>query len=34
MHNISKPALFPSSDKEAPNILDLLDQAILSHWAP
>jgi len=25
---------FPSSDQEAPNLMDPLDRAILSHWAP
>jgi len=26
--------LFTFSGKEAPNLVDLLDRAILSHWAP
>ena len=29
-----KSAPFLSSDKEVPNLVDSLDQAILSHWAP
>jgi len=29
-----KPALLPSSGKEAPNLVDSLDQAILSNWIP
>jgi len=29
-----KPALFPSSGREAPNLVDCLDRAILSHWEP
>jgi len=29
-----KPAIFPFSDGEAPNLADLFDQAILSHWTP
>jgi len=29
-----KPVLFPSLVKEAPNLVDPLDQAILSHWMP
>jgi hypothetical protein len=29
-----KPALLPSLDTEAPNLVDPLDRAILSHWAP
>jgi hypothetical protein len=28
-----KPAVLPSSGKEAPNLVDPLDQAILSQWA-
>jgi len=28
-----KPALFPFLGKEAPTLVDPLDQAILSHWA-
>jgi hypothetical protein len=28
-----KPAVLPSSGKEAPNLVDPLDQAMLSHWA-
>jgi hypothetical protein len=35
MHNISfwKLALLMSSGKEAPTVVDPLEQAILSHWA-
>jgi len=29
-----KSALLPSSGKEAPNLVDPLDWAILSQWAP
>jgi len=29
-----KLASFLSSDKEAPNLVDALDQAIFSHWVP
>ena len=29
-----KPALFLSSDKDAPNLMDPLDPASLSHLAP
>jgi hypothetical protein len=29
-----KEALFPFSDEEAPNLVDTLDQIILSHWVP
>jgi len=28
------PAMFPSSGKEAPNVVDPLNRAILRHWAP
>ena len=29
-----KPGLFPLIGKEAPHLVDPLDQAILSYWAP
>ena len=29
-----KLAVLPSSGKEAPNLVDSLDRAILSHWVP
>jgi len=29
-----KPALLLSSGKEAPNLMDTLDQAILIYWTP
>jgi len=29
-----KPTLPPSSDKEAPNLVNPSDRTILSHWAP
>jgi hypothetical protein len=32
--NWIKPVLLPYSRKEAPNLVDTLDRAILSHWAP
>jgi len=31
--NFSEASLFPSSGKEAPNLMHPLDWAILSHWA-
>jgi len=31
---LQKPALFPFSGKEMPNLVDPLDQAILCHWTP
>jgi hypothetical protein len=36
LHNtlFRKPALLLSLGKEAPNLMNPLDQAILSHWAP
>jgi len=29
-----KPTVLPLSGKEAPNLVDPLDRAILSHWLP
>jgi hypothetical protein len=29
-----KPGLFTFSGKEMPNLVDPLDQAIISHWTP
>ena len=31
---LKKPVLLPYPGKEAPNLVDTLDRAILSHWAP
>jgi hypothetical protein len=31
---LQKPSQYPSSGKEVPNLVDTLDRAILSHWAP
>jgi hypothetical protein len=33
-HDVQKTVLFPSSGQEAPDLMDPLDQDILSHWAP